>query len=223
MSGTVTTDGRVRHLQALDLESAIGRGAISAGGDSLTFSGSTEPTRRPTDLWDGSRFALADSTMLTITSASAALGNIPAASTAGGTRVVLRVATNARDGQIGVRGSRAHVDVGGPGARRCRSSSRRRAGGVGLHGRRRCHSARRSSGNGDGVVEVGETVVLAPDGAQPRQRRGRESVTVSATAASGITFVDDADSYGSIPARRRRPGRTGTCSRWTTAPARRSI
>jgi len=53
------------------------------------------------------------------------------------------------------------------------------------------------SGNGNGVVEVGETVRLVPTVAN-RGDGAADAVSGAASAATGITFVDAADSYGDI-------------------------
>ncbi|HMB71366.1 MAG TPA: FG-GAP-like repeat-containing protein, partial [bacterium] len=189
VTGTVTTDGRVRGASSLALEAGE-TATITAGEDTLSFSGTTGAQ----DTQDGVDFALSDGTMLSLTTSSAALGNIPASGQAAGT-LVYDVSSTARTGQI------AYVDLsltstsGGPWSGEVPVVF---AGpdleayvfsvedsGAGL------------SGDGDGVVEVGETVRLTPT-VRNRGNGSAVAVTGAATAASGITFTDAGDSYGEI-------------------------
>ena len=95
----MTTDGRVRGSQSLDLEGADAH-AISAGEDSLTFSGETHAQ----DPSDAVEFALSDSTMISLTAAADSLGSVAASASSAGTLVV-DVAAGARTGQV------AYVDL----------------------------------------------------------------------------------------------------------------
>jgi hypothetical protein len=191
VSGTVTTDGRVRTLETPDLESATDTATISAGGDSLSFAGATYVR----DLWDGVDFTLADGTMLTIVDGSDALGNIAAGGTAAG-EVVYQIATDARDGQLG------YVDL------TFTSATLQTWTGVvplvfaGPELESIVFDVDDGtnppvSGDGDGVIEVGETVRLVPRILNRGAGRA-DGVTGLATAGAGISFLDAADAYGSI-------------------------
>ena len=191
VSGVVSTDGHVRGAAGLFLEDGSDSWSLSAGEDSLSFSG----TVYPGDLRDGVDLALADSTMITLTSASALVGDLAAGASGAGT-TVFDVASNARDGQL------AYVDLtftsltGGPwtGVVPLVFS------GPSLEAWMFTLDDTTNppvSGNGNGVAEVGETVRLTPT-VLNRGSGSAEAVTGSATAASGVTFTDAADAYGSL-------------------------
>lgn len=191
VSGTVTTNGRIRTLETPDLDSATDTAAISVAGDSLSFSGSTYLQ----DLWDTVDFTMADGTMLSIVDGTDALGNIAAGGTSTG-EVVYGIATNARDGQLG------YVDL------TFTSATLQTWTGVvpvvfaapeleSIVFDVQDGTAPPVSGDNDGVIEVGETVRLVPKVLNRGAGRA-DGVTGAATAAAGITFLDAADAYGSI-------------------------
>ncbi|MFN8180101.1 MAG: C25 family cysteine peptidase [bacterium] len=202
VNGTVTTNGQVRGLRALDIEAPTDSAGIGGGGTTLTFVGSTHAA----DLYDGVDFDLADNTMLSIVNPSANLGNIAAGATANGT-VVFSIASNARDGQLG------YVDLlfnstslatwnavvpvifNGPSLEAIVS--------VVNDG-----NAPPVNGDGDGVIEVGETVRVTPT-VLNRGTGQADGVVGTATAGAGITFIDSSDSYGSIPALGQTSGTNG--------------
>jgi hypothetical protein len=191
VSGTVTTDGRVRSTSVIATDPGTETVAVSAGEDSLSFSSVISGGHYVS----GVDFTLSDSTMVTLTSASAGLGDIPASGQAAGT-LVLDVANEARDGQV------AYVDLsltstaGGPWS-----------GAVPLvfagpeleaYVFAVADSGGGLSGDGDGVVEIGETVRLTPTVVN-RGTGSAVAVNGSASAAGGVTFTDAADAYGEIP------------------------
>jgi uncharacterized repeat protein (TIGR01451 family) len=189
VSGTVATDGRVRRASGLALEPGD-TAAINAGQDTLSFSGATGAT----DGEDGVDFALSDGTMVNLTTSSAALGSIAPAGQAAGT-LVLGVAGTARAGQV------AYVDLtltssaGGPWSGEVPlviSGPELEAYVFAV-----ADSGGGLSGDGDGVVEVGETVRLTPTVIN-RGNGAAVAVNGAATAASGITLTDAADAYGEI-------------------------
>ncbi|MGH2571134.1 MAG: FG-GAP-like repeat-containing protein, partial [bacterium] len=191
-AGTITTDGRIRGLDKLHLESGADAATISAGEDTLTFSGWTHAN----DLFDGIDVALADDTMLTITTASGALGNIAPSATAIGT-VVFDVSNSARDGQIAYVDLALTAGAGGPWSGVVPvvfAGPELDAYAFTIDD----DGTPPSSGDGDGVAEVGETVVLRPT-VLNRGSGAAESVDGVVTASSGITFLDATDAYGSIP------------------------
>jgi hypothetical protein len=202
VAGTITTDGRIRGLERLDLENGADVAVISAGEDSLTFSGWTHAS----DPFDGIDVALADSTMLTITTASDALGNIASSATATGT-VVFDVSSSARDEQIAYVDLELTAGAGGPWSGVVPvvfAGPELDAYAFTIDD----DATPPSSGDGDGVVEVGETVVLTPT-VLNRGSGAAESVDGVASASSGITFLDAADAYGSIPSLVQTAGTNG--------------
>ena len=190
VSGTITTDGRVRTVAGLGLESTDSW-AISSGEDSLTFAGTTHTM----DLWDQLDLALSDSTIVSINSGSADLGDL-AASTSGLGTVVVDVAAGAEPERI------AYVDLaltstsGGPWS-----------GVVPLVFAGPDLEAwiltlddsvnPPVNGNGNGLAEVGETVRVTMTVVN-RGTGEAGGVNGLATATTGITFLDDADAYGDI-------------------------
>lgn len=191
VAGTITTDGRVRHVHSGELEAGVDSMTLAATEDTLSFSGSTAQT----DLVDEVNFALADDTMLSIVSGNALLGDIAAAASGNGA-ITYSVADSARDGQI------AAIDVTLTSAALDTWTTEvpvvfvapeveayvwavDDGGGAPV------------SGNGNGIIEVGETVRLTPT-LLNRGSGAAEAVNGLATAATGITFVDDADAYGSL-------------------------
>ncbi|MBZ0266809.1 FG-GAP-like repeat-containing protein [bacterium] len=191
VTGVVSTDGRVRGVFTPHLEVATDTAAISAGQDSLSVAGTTGSM----DLFDGVDFALSDNTMLTMTSPVVALGDIGASASAGG-KVAFSVSPTARDLQI------AYVDFETTSALRATWSDEVA---VAISGPEleaivltvEDGAVPPVSGDGDGVVEVGETVRLTPS-VLNRGSGFAGAVTGSATAASGISFVDPSDAYGDI-------------------------
>lgn len=190
VSGTITTDGRIRDLATLDLEETD-TAILSVDEDVLTFSGSTGASD-PVDAID---LALADHTMVTMLTASDALGDV-GASGSGQATVVFEVAGAARGGQL------AWVDLsftsttGGPWS----SIVPIVFAGPALDAFVLAVDDSNTpplSGNANGVVEVGETVRLTPT-VLNRGNGAAVSVDGAATATSGITFLDAADSYGEI-------------------------
>jgi hypothetical protein len=191
VAGTIMTDGRVRGFDRLHLESGE-TATISPAEDTLTFSGWTHAN----DLFDGIDVALADSTMVTVTTAVDALGNIAPSATVNGT-VVFDVSNSARDGQIAYVDLELTAGAGGPWSGVVPvvfSGPELDAYAFTIDD----DNTPPSSGDGDGVAEVGETVVLRPT-VLNRGSGAAESVDGIASASSGITFQDAADAYGSIP------------------------
>ena len=109
VSGTVATDGRVRRFGSLELEVGPDTATLAASEDTLSFSGWTHSR----DLGDGVDFALSDSTMLSVFTAGASLGDIDAGTTANGT-VVVDVSSSARRGQVGYVDLALTASSGGP-------------------------------------------------------------------------------------------------------------
>jgi len=192
VTGTITTNGRIRGTERLDLESTD---TLSLNGPAtiLTVSGATSTT----DLVDQFDFALADNTVLTMVNSAAVLGNITAGATTVGT-VVFDVANTARSEQI------AYVDLsltaaaGGPWSEVVEiviAAPELEAIVFEVDD----SNSPPVSGDNDGVIEVGETVRLTPT-VLNRGTGAAQAVNGSATAASGITFLDASDSYGAIPA-----------------------
>lgn len=191
VTGTVVTDGRVRGSFSPELESGTDSTTLSAGQDSLSFAGTTSRQDRV----DGVDFALADSTMIAITSSPSAMGNI-AASTGGGGTVAFSVASNARPRQI------AYVDLEFSATNPGTWNTEVAVAFAGPELDAYIFVLDDSnnppvSGDGDGVIEVGETVRITPtvlnrgDGYAP-------AVAGSAVAGAGISFVDAADAYGDL-------------------------
>ncbi|HMB68627.1 MAG TPA: C25 family cysteine peptidase, partial [bacterium] len=190
VSGTVTTDGRVRSASWIDADSSADTVTVSAGEDSLSFSSVISGSHYTA----GVDFTLSDSTMVTLTSSSAPLGDLAASGQAVGT-LVFDVANDARSGQV------AYVDLSltstaggpwsgvvplvfaGPELEAYVFAVADSGGGL--------------SGDGDGVVEVGETVRLTPTVIN-RGTGSAVAVNGSASAASGVTFTDAADAYGEV-------------------------
>jgi hypothetical protein len=202
VGGTVSTDGRVRGLASTDLEAGVDVAAITASEDSLTFTASTHVA----DVFDGLDFALADDTMLSIVDGDDTLGNIGASASASG-EVVFSIDPTARDGQA------AYVDLA------ITSTSRATwnavvplvFAGPSLEAfvfAVEDGSVPPVSGDGDGVVEVGETVRLTPK-VLNRGSGQAEDVDGGATAGGGITFVDAADAYGDLAALAQSTGTDG--------------
>ncbi|NNE44200.1 MAG: T9SS type A sorting domain-containing protein, partial [Gemmatimonadetes bacterium] len=190
VTGFVATDGRIRKAGALEFENTDSF-SLSAMSDTLTFSGTTHDT----DGTDGLDLQLADSTMLTLTSSAAALGNIGTLGQADGT-VVFDVANGARDGQVAYLDFTFTASAGGPWTDETTvvfAAPQLEAYVFSVED----GTTPPVSGNGNGVVEVGETVRITPTVIN-RGTGEATSVAGSATAASGITFLDAADSYGDI-------------------------
>lgn len=191
VTGIVTTNGKVRGVDTLDLESGTDSAVIGGGGTTLTFSGATHLA----DLYDGVDFAMNDATKLSIVNGNANLGNIAAGGTAAGT-VTFSISSTARDGQLG------YVDLAlsttlpatwnvvvpvifsGPSLEAVVFTVNDTTNPP-------------ISGDGDGVIEVGETVRLTPTVLNRGSGRS-DGVNGAATAGAGITFIDAADSYGGI-------------------------
>ncbi len=191
VSGTVATDGRVRRFGGLDLEVATDAVSLSAGEDTLSFSGWTHAR----DLSDGLEFALSDSTLLSVFSGTASLGDIASGSTQSGT-VVVDVSTSARGGQVGYVDVELTASSGGPWAGEY----------VVLVAGPELESyvfdlddsgVPPTSGDGDGIAEVGETVRLTPS-VLNRGSGSAVGVVGEMSAPSGVTFVDSLDAYGEI-------------------------
>ena len=191
VTGTVTTDGRVRDLLNLALENATDSASLNPGEDTLTLSGSTSST----DLEDGIDFTLADNTKLSIASANASFGSISPGATATGT-VAYAVDTSTRGGQIGYVDltftdvTLATWDAVVPvvvAAPELEAWVFAVEDGVNPP----------VSGNGNGIIEVGETVRLTPN-VLNRGNGAAVAVNGSASATGNITFVDAADAYGDL-------------------------
>ncbi|MGH2571297.1 MAG: hypothetical protein ACRDGR_08735, partial [bacterium] len=191
VSGTITTDGIVRGWHSLALEAGQDVVTISPQ-DVLTFSGTTHSA----DLFDTFDFAMSDDTMLTMVTPSASLGSISANTNKTGT-LVMDVSPNVRDGQV------AYVDLtftsttpGGPwkGVVPVVFAAPRLDAFVFTVDD---DATPPSSGNGNGIIQVGETVVVVPR-VFNSGGGAAENVTGAATAGAGISFGDAADPYGAI-------------------------
>jgi hypothetical protein len=164
---------------------------ISAGEDSLTFTGMTHLD----DVVDGFGFAMADSTVLSLSVTTDSIGDVPPSGT-GDATVVFDVASSAQDERI------AYVDLeytstsGGPWTAEVPvvfAAPSLEAYVFALDDTNNPPV----SGDGDGVAEVGETVRITPT-VLNRGSGEAGGVTGSASATTGITFIDSGDSYGDI-------------------------
>ncbi len=202
VTGSVATDGRVRGMATPLLEAGVDVATINAGEDSLLIDGTTGLT----DLSDGVDFALADNTKLSVTTASDAIGDIGASSSGAGT-VVLTAANDARPRQI------AYVDLTFTSTTLATWTEEVALTFAGPELEAYVFAVDDSvnppvNGNGNGVVEVGETVRLTPT-VLNRGDGYAGSVSGSATAATGITFLDTADAYGDLAANGQSSGADG--------------
>jgi hypothetical protein len=191
VAGVITTDGRFRGSHTLELESGVDAVDITAGEDSLTFTGTTHLN----DVVDGFGFAMSDSTVLSLSVSADSIGFVAPGGT-GNALVVFDVATSAQDERI------AYIDLeytstsGGPWTAEVPVvfAAPVLEAYVSLLDDSNNPPV---SGDGDGIAEVGETVRITPTVFNWGSGEAN-SVTGSASATTGITFVDSADSYGDI-------------------------
>jgi hypothetical protein len=202
VTGSVVTDGRVRGFATPLMSDGIDSVTLSATEDTLFVNGTTGLT----DLTDGVDFALADDTWITVTTPSDALGNIAAAASAGGT-VVFSVDNAARARQIAY----LDLDFSSTSLQTWSSELAVTFAGPSLEAYMfviEDGAVPPVSGNGNGVVEVGETVRLTPT-VLNRGDGHAGAVAGSAAASSGITFVDASDAYGDLAALGQSTGADG--------------
>jgi hypothetical protein len=159
--------------------------------NTLTIDGTTSAA----DLYDAVDFTLADNTQLAITSSSASLGNVDPSGSVMGT-VAFGVASTARREQVGYVDLLFTSSSGGPWS----AVVPLVFAGPELEAYVFTVTDTNSpplSGNGNGVIEVGETVRVRPT-VLNRGSGAARSVTGTASASSGITFLDGSDSYDEL-------------------------
>jgi hypothetical protein len=193
VAGMMQTDGRFRSVAPTKLEDGADGITLNPTSTQVNFAGTVDSD----DLADAFDFSMADSTMLSVVSASASVGTVAAGGTGSGT-VSVGVSGAARAGQV------AYVDLeissasGGPWSASIPvvfAGPALSAFVIAVDD----SSGAPVSGDGDGIVEVGETVRLTTRVAN-RGNGAADGVTGVVSAATGIAFVDSTDSFGAIAA-----------------------